>query len=88
MDHLTVDQIIEFVSMDELNERTAALSVSVNGHIRRCGQCRRTVRAFQMIHDEFSRSENTGDFAAYIQEIAAVPELEAQELVNELHVDG
>lgn len=66
MDHLTIDQIIDFVSMDALTEQTLALAASVNGHIRKCPQCLQLVRAFQMIYDEFSVLARSGDFRRYL----------------------
>lgn len=35
MEHLTVDEIIEFVSLTELNNEAINLFASVNGHIRK-----------------------------------------------------
>ncbi len=66
MNHLTIDQIIDFVSMDVLNEQTLALAACVNGHIRKCPKCLQLVRAFQMIYDEFSMLARTGDFRRYL----------------------
>ena len=54
MDHLTVDEMIRFVSLSKWDEDAMKLSVTVNGHIRKCEKCLRTVRAFQMIYDEFT----------------------------------
>ena len=66
MKHLTVDEIIEFVSFTELNSEAINLSASVNGHIRECEKCLKLVRAFQMIYDEFSRLSFGGDFKKYV----------------------
>lgn len=66
MKHLTVDEIIEFVSLTELNGEAINLSASVNGHIRECEKCLKLVRAFQMIYDEFSRLSSGGDFKKYV----------------------
>lgn len=53
MKHLTVDEVIQFVSLTELNSRAIQLSTAVNSHIRRCADCMRLVRAFQMTYDGF-----------------------------------
>ena len=53
MKHLTVEQIVEFVSLTTINDKAVALSAAVNGHIRHCGRCFDKVCAFQAIHDEF-----------------------------------
>lgn len=66
MNHLTVDEIIEFVSLTELNSEAINLSASVNGHIRKCEKCLELVRSFQMIYDEFSRMSFDGSFKKYV----------------------
>ena len=59
MKHLTVDAMIDFVSLTELNREAIELSTVVNGHIRTCRTCRERVSAFQQIYDELPR-EFTG----------------------------
>lgn len=54
MEHLTVDEIIDFISLTELNNDAIVLSATVNRHIRKCEKCLRLVRSFQVIYDEFS----------------------------------
>ena len=54
MEHLTVDEIIEFVSLTKMDSKAIELSATVNGHIRKCEKCLEQVRAFQKIHDEFT----------------------------------
>ena len=56
MQHLTVDQIIDFVSLTKLDKEAAALSAAVNGHVRVCAKCLERVKAFQEIYDVFSLS--------------------------------
>lgn len=68
MGHLTVDEIIQFVSMTELNQDTLALSASVNGHIRNCENCIRLVRAFRTVHDAFVRMGAGAQFASAVKE--------------------
>ncbi len=66
MKHLTVDEIIEFVSLTELNGEAINISASVNGHIRECEKCLKLVRAFQTIYDEFSRLSSDSDIKKHI----------------------
>ena len=80
MKHLTVDQIIEFVSLTELNGEAIKLSAAVNGHIRRCGKCLELVRAVQSIYDEFSKLHAGVDFKRYLSE--AVLSEDAEHTVN------
>ncbi len=66
MKHLTVDEIINFVSLTELNSEAIELSATVNGHIRNCENCLKLVSSFQMIYDEFIRLEMNNDFKWYL----------------------
>ena len=53
MEHLTAEQIIDFVSADEINEKSIQNIGKVNAHITECEECLQKVRAFQLIYDEF-----------------------------------
>ena len=66
MTHLKDDEIIEFVSLTELNSETIELTKTVNGHIRDCRRCRELVRSFQLIRDEFSRLGRSREFKSFI----------------------
>lgn len=70
MDHLTLDDIIEFVSLTEINDESMQLISAVNTHIAECGECRALVRSFQTVYDELARggeltdSDSDGEIAA------------------------
>ena len=68
MSHLTVDELIDFVSETELNEQTVALFAAVNGHIRRCESGRRRSHALQTLHDEFTRLCLEEDFRQFLEQ--------------------
>jgi hypothetical protein len=53
MKHLTVDEIIDFVSFKQINDETMALASKVNHHIFTCEDCLRKVRAFRMVSKSF-----------------------------------
>ena len=61
MKHLTVDAMIDFVSLTELNREAIELSTVVNGQIRTCRTCRERVKAFQVIFDELHREFTGGE---------------------------
>ena len=69
MNHLTVEEIIDFVSLSEMTEEAVELSATVNGHIRKCDKCLALVRAFQMVHDEFSSLNTSEDVKKYISKL-------------------
>ena len=75
MKHLTVDEILNFVSLTELNNESI-------GHIRKCEKCLKLVRAFQMIYDEFSRLNVGGDFKDFITENLSVLKNENKQSVE------
>ena len=66
MKHLTVDEMINFVSLTELNAEALMLSATVNEHIRNCDKCLKRVQAFQLIYDEFAKLQGSGDFKNFI----------------------
>ena len=68
MDHLTVDEIIDFVSLTDLGEESLKLAAAVNGHMRGCRECRKLVGAFQTVHDEFSRLQTGVSFKHHVKE--------------------
>ncbi len=68
MKHLSIDEIIDFVSLTELNGDSITISATVNGHIRKCEKCLKLVRSFQMVYDAFSRLQVDGDFKKYVTE--------------------
>ena len=61
MTHLTVEEIIDFVSFDKLTEENIALSKKVNEHICSCKACFDKVTAFQSVYEEFQRIGTIGD---------------------------
>lgn len=69
MKHLTVDEIIDFVSFDRIDSETLAMAASVNSHIRNCNDCMRKVRAFQLVYDELSNHESRSAMLAAAREI-------------------
>lgn len=66
MNHLSVDEIIGFVMVEELTEESVKLIDKVNSHICTCGKCLETVQAFQLIYDEFMGMSANEDFKAFL----------------------
>ena len=59
MKHLTVDEMIDFVSFNKLDSESLALASKVNAHIFECRACRKKVESFQVVYDEFVGSGKT-----------------------------
>lgn len=53
MMHLTIDEIIEFVSIGKITDDTILTIQNVNSHIAKCDECREKVEAFTAVYDEF-----------------------------------
>lgn len=64
MKHVTVDEMIGFVSMDTPDEKSLELASKVTAHICRCAECRGKVRAFQVICDEMTAAGDRKHFPA------------------------
>lgn len=69
MQHLTVDEIIEFVSLTEYHEHAVTVCTTVNGHIRTCEKCLKTVQAFQALHEEFVKLASDEEFGEYAKKM-------------------
>ena len=85
MNHLTLDEIIDFVSLTEINEESIQLMGKVNAHIAQCRECRELVRSYQLVYDEVlsaaCRSECSAATVVADGQIAAI---RAADAVNEL----
>lgn len=81
MKHLTIDQIIDFVSICRLDAASLELSCLVNEHIRECDECLGLVNAYQDVYDEFKRLQNVGNFKSFAYSI--LPEGETKRLEEE-----
>lgn len=56
MKHLTIDEMIAFVTISELNTASLELASKVNTHIVKCDMCRNKVSAFQEVFDELNKA--------------------------------
>ncbi len=68
MKHLDIEEMMEYVSMTELNEETVALAARVTEHIRGCDDCLQAVRAFQTLYDQFLLSGTSMAFSSFAEE--------------------
>jgi hypothetical protein len=66
MEHLSVDEMIRFVSLSSLDDESMEFAETVNRHIRECDECRKKVYSFQLLYDSFEMAGSGGDFQKYI----------------------
>lgn len=70
--HLTANEIIEFVTLDQLNADSKKLLTRVNKHIRKCQKCFELVKSYQILYDELkSQKEQQPAFKMAIAKAAA-----------------
>ena len=62
MNHLTTTDIIDFVSINRIDENSLNLASKVNGHILKCDDCLKLVKAFQEVYDELQRMGRSSEF--------------------------
>lgn len=55
MEHLGIDEIIQYVTVTKVNKETLDLMSKVNGHIRSCSVCKEKVNAYEMVNDEIKK---------------------------------
>lgn len=65
MNHLTFEEIAQYVSLKKLDEEAFALASKVDTHIRECDQCLELVRAVRTIHDELVKRKRGNDLLTF-----------------------
>lgn len=76
MTHLTVDEIIEFVSIKTLDRDSINLAAHVNGHISKCNECLKKVRAFKTVHEGFMNLITDDSFSDYVKKLELDKEIQ------------
>ena len=59
MKHLTVEELIDFVSARQLDADYLSLAARVTEHVRRCDSCLGRLNAFQLVSDGLKGSITT-----------------------------
>ncbi len=62
MEHLSIEEIIKYVTADKVDNETLNLLSKVNGHIRNCQLCREKVESYECINDEFKKGNFENSF--------------------------
>ncbi len=68
MEHLNAEDIINYVTLDAMNEDTMVFCKHVNGHIRGCATCLGKLRKYLDIHDMYQVQNPGGDFKTFVSE--------------------
>ncbi len=94
MTHLTVEEIIDFVSFETLTEENIALAKKVNEHICSCQDCFDKVSAFQTVYEELQRIGSVRDTKKCIyqiiedQSLKEIQEREVEKVIASLSQKG
>ncbi|MBQ9945522.1 MAG: hypothetical protein IJO68_03255 [Clostridia bacterium] len=83
-EHLTIDEILDFVTMDNIDENTLSLIARVNSHILVCKECFELVNAIQLIQEEFERLQTSSDFRSFVSERYSNGRVSSSELQDPL----
>ena len=67
MKHLTIDEIIDFVSINKVDKDSLILAKKVNAHLMKCSVCREKIVAFQAVYDELVRIGKTERFCETVK---------------------
>jgi hypothetical protein len=78
MKHLTIDEIIDFVTSENITD-SLVLASRVNGHIVRCQECFNKVRAFQNVYDGLVDAGTTADIKEALSAQTIIEEAELKE---------
>ena len=68
MKHLSVEEMIDFVSFDKLNSESLEFAAKINAHIFNCDECRKKIEAFQTLDDQFEKMENKKELEDMVKE--------------------
>lgn len=68
MNHLSIDEVIEFVSFNKMTKENLELAARVNAHICRCEKCLELVNKYQAIYDEYTEAALCADSSAREEE--------------------
>lgn len=74
MNHLDFDEIVEYVSLNTLDEHALRLASKVDTHVRTCDECLELVNAVMTIHEEFVRLKNSKELEGSRKEALVVDE--------------
>ncbi|MBQ2963194.1 MAG: hypothetical protein IJE14_00905 [Clostridia bacterium] len=61
MEHLTVEEIIKYVTANKVDRETVDLLSKVNGHIRKCPACEERVSAFECVNEALEKATFEND---------------------------
>lgn len=80
-EHLDFDEIVEYVSLNTLDEDALRLASRVDTHVRECDECLQLVNAVELINDEFIRLGNDREF---FEKKAPVMDEELQQMLADV----
>lgn len=55
MEHLTIEEIIKYVTASRVDGETLKLLSKANGHIRNCTLCKEKIDSYETINDELKK---------------------------------
>ena len=71
MNHLTVKEMIDFVSFNKPDNESMKLMSKVNSHIFRCDVCRKKIETLQFAYDELTEMGKEDEIDTVIKKCGA-----------------
>ena len=62
LEHLSLEEILKYVTANKLDSETLDLFSKVNGHIRKCSSYKEKINSFETINEELKKIVLTNDF--------------------------
>ncbi len=69
MEHLSIEEIIKYVTANKTDAETLDLLSRVNGHIRVCSQCKEKLLAYEYVNDTLKLSADEKDLDLECEQI-------------------
>ena len=69
MKHLTVEDIIDYVSFNTMEDANLMHAANVISHIRTCKECFERVRAFQLVYDKLMAEGKNPQLEAFTEDL-------------------
>lgn len=86
MDHLTNEEIVDFVQAKSLDSETMELIAKVNAHISNCLECQKKVALFMKIQDKMDGFQR--DYECQNESLSETVQLHKQKTVRKTDSKG
>lgn len=83
MKHITIDEILDFVSIERMDAKSLELASKITTHIRECDDCLQKVRAFQNVYEGIKTEDRRLSIKNCVQDTEGYTQI-VEEVSNQL----